>query len=101
MNKRTILVWFRNDLRISDNEMLSLAHEKADEILPVFIYDPRLYASTKYGTQKTGAIRAKFINESIVDLQKKIRSHGGELLIEQGLPEELLPEIAVRYQIDE
>jgi len=101
MNKKTILVWFRNDLRICDNEMLSLAYERADEVLPVFIYDPRLYVNTKYNTKKTGVIRAKFINESVEDLQTKVRSFGGELLIEQGLPEELLPEIAVRYQVDE
>lgn len=101
MNKKTILVWFRNDLRICDSEMLSLAYERADQILPVFIYDPRLYASTKYGTKKTGVFRAKFINESVEDLQKRIRSCGGELIIEQGLPEEILPEIANHYQVDE
>lgn len=101
MNKKTILVWFRNDLRISDNELLSAAYERADQILPVFIYDSRLYTKTKYNTQKTGAIRARFISESVEDLQKKIRSLGGELIIERGLPEEILPEIAKEYQVDE
>jgi len=101
MNKKTILVWFRNDLRICDNEMLSLASEKDTAILPVFIYDPRIYAETKFGTRKTGVLRAKFINESVQDLQRSIRSFNGELIIERGLPEEILPELAKRYQIDE
>jgi len=101
MNKKAILVWFRNDLRICDNEVLSAAYERADTILPVFIYDPRLYADTKYGTKKTGAVRAKFINESVSDLQESIRKFNGELLIETGLPEEILPELAKRYHIDE
>src|SRR5690554_4462098 len=101
MNKKTILVWFRNDLRICDNEMLSLASDKNNAILPVFIYDPRIYAETKFGTRKTGVFRAKFINESVQDLQQSIRSFNGELIIERGLPEEILPELAKHYQIDE
>src|SRR5690606_6149770 len=101
MNKKTILVWFRNDLRISDNEMLSLASERSSAIVPVFIYDNRLFANTKYGTKTTGVIRAKFINESVEDLQQIIRSYGGELIIEKGLPEEILPEVAKRYSVDE
>jgi len=101
MDRKTILIWFRNDLRICDNEMLSLAHERANSIVPVFIYDPRLYVETTYGTKKTGVIRAKFINESVQDLQRSIRSLHGELIIEQGLPEEILPELAKHYQIDE
>src|SRR5690606_2398093 len=101
MIKKTILVWFRNDLRISDNEMLSFASDKGNAILPVFIYDTRAYAETNYGTRKTGILRAKFINESVQDLQRSIRSLNGELIIERGLPEEILPELARQYQIDE
>lgn len=101
MNRKTILVWFRNDLRICDNEMLSAAHERADVIVPVFIYDPRLYLKTEEGLRKTGVIRAQFINESVADLQKSIRSFNGDLHIEVGLPEVILPELAARYQVDE
>ena len=101
MNKKTILVWFRNDLRICDNEVLSLANERAQAILPVFIYDSRLYSDTKYETRKTGVIRARFINESVQDLQRSIRSYQGELLIEKGLPEEIIPELVRRYDVDE
>src|SRR5690606_234303 len=101
MNRKTILVWFRNDLRICDNEMLSAAHERADVIVPVFIYDPRLYLKTQEGLRKTGVIRAQFINESVADLQKSIRSFNGDLHIEVGLPEVILPELAARYHVDE
>ena len=40
MNEKTILVWFRNDLRIHDNELLTEAIRKADKVLPVFCFDP-------------------------------------------------------------
>lgn len=101
MNKKTILVWFRNDLRICDNEMLSTAYERADVIVPVFVYDPRKYLISEQGLRKTGVTRAQFINESVADLQKNIRSYNGDLHIEVGLPEVVLPELAARYQVDE
>jgi len=101
MNKRTILIWFRNDLRINDNEMLSLATDKSVTMVPVYIYDPRMFAETGYGTKKTGVLRARFIQESVLDLQASIRQLDGELIIRYGLPEELLPDLAERYGVDE
>lgn len=101
MSNRTILLWFRNDLRICDNEMISMALEKASHILPVYIYDPRMFMITDLGLKKTGVMRAQFINESVRDLQQSFRSLGGELLIQQGLPEEILPQLAEKYGVDE
>lgn len=101
MDKRTILLWFRNDLRICDNEMISLATEKASLILPVYIYDPRLFTVTNQQFKKTGVMRAKFINDSVRDLQQSFRAMGGNLIIEHGLPEEILPVLAKKYNVDE
>ncbi|RZJ77047.1 MAG: DASH family cryptochrome, partial [Flavobacterium sp.] len=47
MSKK-ILVRFRNDLRLHDNEMLVEAISKSDSILPVYILDPRSFGETKY-----------------------------------------------------
>ena len=52
MSKK-ILVWFRNDLRLHDNEMLVEAIAKSDEILPVFCFDPRQFELTNYQSIKT------------------------------------------------
>ena len=68
MSKK-ILVWFRNDLRLHDNEMLVEAIAKSDSILPVYILDRRSFGETKYGTLKTGNIRAQFILESVLGLR--------------------------------
>lgn len=40
MGKRAAIVWFRQDLRLHDNEALTDAIQQADEILPVYIFDP-------------------------------------------------------------
>src|SRR6476469_10286549 len=98
---KTILVWFRNDLRIHDNEILLEATLKASIIVPVYIFDPRYYTQTSFGTLKTGHFRAKFTLESVADLKLSLQSLGGDLLILSGKPEELLPELAKQYQVDE
>lgn len=100
MGKR-ILVWFRNDLRLHDNEMLVEAISKSDAILPVYIFDPRHFEKTCFHTYKTGATRTKFLIESVASLRKSLQSFGGDLLLLQGNPEELLPELVAEYEITE
>ncbi|UKT63080.1 DASH family cryptochrome [Pedobacter mucosus] len=100
MSKK-ILVWFRNDLRLHDNEMLVDALAKSDSILPVYILDPRLFAKTKYDTLKTGNIRAKFILESVLALRDSLKKIGGNLFIAEGYPEDIIPKLVSEYEITE
>jgi deoxyribodipyrimidine photo-lyase len=100
MSKK-ILVWFRNDLRLHDNEMLVEAIAKSDSILPVYILDHRLFGETKYGTLKTGNIRAQFILESVLGLRNSLKQIGGNLLIAAGKPEDIIPQLVQEYEITE
>lgn len=100
MSKK-ILVWFRNDLRLHDNEMLVEAITKSDEILPVFCFDPRQFELTRYNSIKTGAIRTRFLLDSVQDLRQSLQQFGGDILILNGKPEELLPELVNQYGISE
>jgi deoxyribodipyrimidine photo-lyase len=101
MSGKTILVWFRNDLRIHDNEILIEATQKAIQIIPVFCFDPRYYVKSDLGNLKTGNFRAQFINESVQDLKNSLQKLGGDLLIVQGSPEELIPQLCQKYGVDE
>lgn len=101
MDERTILVWFRNDLRIHDNEILLRAVERSQRIVPVYCFDPRHFTRTKYGTQKTGVLRAAFLLENVAALRQSLQQLGGDLIVEYGHPEEVLPQIAETYQVDE
>ncbi|MBE5322203.1 DASH family cryptochrome [Pedobacter sp. MR2016-19] len=100
MSKK-ILVWFRNDLRLHDNEMLVEAIAKSDSILPVYILDRRSFGETKYGTLKTGNIRAQFILESVLGLRTALKQIGGNLLIAEGNPEDIIPQLVQEYEITE
>ncbi|MBK0383175.1 DASH family cryptochrome [Pedobacter sp. SD-b] len=101
MSEKTILVWFRNDLRIHDNEILLEATQKASTIVPVFIFDPRYFRETIFNTKKTGGFRAQFLLESVADLKKSLQKLGGDLLVLQGNPEELIPQICEKYNVNE
>ncbi|KAL6215215.1 hypothetical protein ACLB2K_014646 [Fragaria x ananassa] len=92
------IVWFRNDLRVLDNEALYKAWLSSQQVLPVYCVDPRLFGSTyHFGFPKTGALRAQFLVESLDDLRKNLMKWGLNLLIQHGKPEEVLPSLAETY----
>jgi deoxyribodipyrimidine photo-lyase len=101
MSEKTILVWFRNDLRVHDNEILLEAVRKADKVLPVYCFDPFYFGNTPQGQAKTGNIRARFLLESVADLRANLRKLGGELVIRIGNPADLIPQLALEYQVSE
>jgi deoxyribodipyrimidine photo-lyase len=93
----TSIVWFKNDLRLHDNETLVKAIEASDSIVPVYCFDNSHFIVTKYATKKTGSYRTQFLLESLIDLDKNLRAIGSGLVIVKGKPEVELLEIAKAY----
>ncbi|MDZ7681219.1 MAG: deoxyribodipyrimidine photo-lyase [Fodinibius sp.] len=87
----TALVWFRNDLRLHDNETLHKAAQ-FDEVIPVYVFDPRQFSTTSFGFPKTGPHRTRFLLETVDHLRESLRDIGSELVIRHGTCEEELPE---------
>ena len=93
--KRRAIVWFRQDLRLHDNEALTDALRMGDDVLPVYIFDDRIFnGETRFGFRKTGKYRTQFIIESVLDLRDNLRKIGGELIVRVGRPETILSELA-------
>lgn len=89
------IVWFRQDLRLHDNEALHEALTHCESIIPVYVFDERVFSGkTKFGFAKTGAHRLQFILESVADLKKNLQSKGSDLVIRVGKPEEEIFKIA-------
>ncbi|NJN23882.1 MAG: cryptochrome DASH, partial [Acaryochloridaceae cyanobacterium RL_2_7] len=91
---QTILVWFRNDLRIHDHGPLYQAIQSGCGVIPLYCLDPRHFGVTPYGFPKTGAFRAQFLLESLADLRQSLRGLGSDLLLRQGCPEDVIPALA-------
>ncbi|KAK3268443.1 Myosin-3 [Cymbomonas tetramitiformis] len=96
---KRVVVWFRNDLRLTDNYIVAGAADivekgLADEVLPVYCFDPRHFGTTDWNSLKTGDLRSKFLLDSVLDLKMRLRSVGSDLLVCMGQPEEVLPTLA-------
>lgn len=96
MSLRRAIVWFRQDLRLHDNEALTQAMKMADEVLPVYVFDERIFRGRTrwFDFPKTGKFRAKFIIEAVEDLREQLRARGSELIVRIGKPEEVIFDLA-------
>ena len=93
------LVWFRNDLRVYDNNSLFQACRKSGKVIGVYFLDPRQFEMTHYGFKKTEKYRAKFLLETLRNLKYNLETKNISLLIFQDLPEKILPKLIDEYQI--
>ncbi|MGK7873950.1 MAG: DASH family cryptochrome [Xenococcaceae cyanobacterium] len=99
MNKKRILIWYRHDLRLHDHEPMYLALKQKAQVIPVYCFDERQFATTSFGFPKTGVFRAQFLLESVADLRKSLSQLGSNLIIRRGLPEKIIPSLARELEI--
>jgi deoxyribodipyrimidine photo-lyase len=92
-SRSRLVVWFRNDLRLHDNYIVSHAAKFATdkEVLPVYCFDPRHFVMSRYGFPKMSGLRGKFLLQSVLDLKSNLKAIGSDLLICFGKPESILP----------
>lgn len=86
------LIWFRNDLRTYDNSSLTRACE-ANTVVAIYCFDPRQFGKTEFGFDKTGKFRAKFLLESVTNLQQRLARLNIPLLVFHDTPESVLPQV--------
>lgn len=87
-NKPTTIVWFRNDLRLSDNPALHYAAQSG-AVLCVYLWAPE-----EEGNWPPGAANRWWIHRHLEILDKKIKSQGGQLILRVGNTAKALREIA-------
>lgn len=93
------LVWFRNNLRIHDNQALFQAAEECDEVLCVYVIDRKWLEPDPWGHIRLGSFRAKFLLESLEQLQHGLQDLGGDLRIVIGDPADSISSLATKYHI--
>ena len=77
---KTIIYWFRNDLRLSDNTAFSKACARADRIIPVYVHDETLSSMTKWGIPRTSIHREHFLRTALAGLDAMLRQNGSRLI---------------------
>ena len=86
----TLIYWFRNDLRLTDNPALVEACLHADYLLPVYISSPQSKSLRALGFPREGHHRQTFLRESLNDLKLQLRTLGSDLLEYEGEPTDVL-----------
>ena len=76
----TCILWFRNNLRLGDNMPVAEAYARFDTVIPVFILSDSQHSS-KWAEPGMGTHRARFLVESLEDLNLGLRNASSELLI--------------------
>ena len=94
------LYWFRNDLRLNDNEALHELCNKADSWLPIYCLDEKELQNTTLGFPKTGKYRLQFLKESLQDLANQLNELQANLLVTKGNTVNILKELLTNYKID-
>ncbi|MBV8940531.1 MAG: deoxyribodipyrimidine photo-lyase, partial [Solirubrobacterales bacterium] len=85
----TALLWLRRDLRLHDHPALRAALDHEQQVVPVFCLDPRLLS----GRHASGP-RTQFLLECLADLDESLRRRGSGLVVRNGLPEQVVPQLA-------
>ncbi|MDC6351785.1 DASH family cryptochrome [Zeaxanthinibacter sp. PT1] len=92
------LVWFRNDLRTTDNISLSKACE-GDRVIAVYCFDPRQWALGQFGFPKTGPFRSQFLWQTVKELQQQLAHLNISLLVFHKPAEHVIPDLIRAFDV--
>jgi deoxyribodipyrimidine photo-lyase len=99
---KTIVVWFRNDLRVHDNPALTKATTDAEYVVPLFIFNDKQLKG-----ENASSNRNLFLLECLADLKGSLKKVDSDLIVRYGEPETELQKIvnevsaeAVYYSAD-
>lgn len=99
-SKETALVWFRNNLRITDNTALTTAVNNHQKVIGYVSVPTSMFDLHPLGFIKTSYFRAKFLLESIKDLRAELQKLNISLLISTNELSELT-EVCDKYTVSD
>ncbi|HPD82859.1 MAG: deoxyribodipyrimidine photo-lyase [Alphaproteobacteria bacterium] len=85
MSKPPIILWFRQDLRLSDNPALHAAHAAGHPIIPLYILDDE-----NAKEWKMGAASRVWLHHALTALNKDLSEH---LVIQKGDAAKIIPDL--------
>ena len=79
------IYWFRNDLRLHDNQALVEA-SKADSLTCIYVIDEAWFNQTRFGNTRMSFHKLKFLLEGLENLNKNLQTLGNKLILKIGNP---------------
>ena len=84
-----IIVWFRDDLRLSDHPALSAAANTGAPIIGLYVLDEE-----SRGVRPLGGAARWWLAQSLRRLQASLQAVGAELVLRRGAAAKVIPEVA-------
>lgn len=94
MKPRVNVVWFRRDLRLTDNAALYHALKGSLPVVPVFVFDTNILSELHREDK-----RVTFIYEVLEGMQQQLSEHGSSLEVFHGTPEEMFTGLLKKYTV--
>ena len=95
----SVLVWFRNDLRVEDHQGLQQALASQKRVIAYYSFSPKLFQPTAWGFKKTEKYRAQFLIESVAALKTALQELNISLIIDLDAAEDSLADYLQQYDV--
>ncbi|RAJ31032.1 DASH family cryptochrome [Pedobacter cryoconitis] len=93
------LVWFKNDLRLHDNEVLLKAQKECSELVFCYCIEEKDYQQSVNGSRRADIIRFKFMQQSVINLRGNLQHLGGHLIIGEKSAMLTIPQLVKEFEI--
>lgn len=94
------ILWFGNDLRIRDNDSLFKVMQEDLPFLAVYIFDETFFSSTQSGFKKIGKFRAKFLLETVLNLESNLNQKNIPFLKKFGQTQDVFKQISEHFEVE-
>ena len=88
-------MWFRRDLRMTDNRPLFQALRQCETVFCLFIFDTHILSTLPPDDR-----RMAFIDACLDDLQRQLQQVGSGLIVCHGTPQQIIPAIARQLNVE-
>ncbi len=91
------VMWFRRDLRLTDNAALFNALTAGRPVLPIFIFDKNILDRLEDKADR----RVAFIHAALEEMQQRLAAMGSTLQVFYGTPGEVFVQLMQQYDVKE
>jgi len=96
MQLKSVIFWFRRDLRLNDNAGLYHALKSGFQVIPLFIFDQDILEKIEDKTD----LRVNFIHQQIEQLNTELLALGSGLMVKYGKPLEVFQQLLLNQTIE-
>jgi deoxyribodipyrimidine photo-lyase len=96
MRPKINIIWFRRDLRLTDNAALYHALKGNNPVLPIFIFDRNILDKLDNKTDR----RVEFIHAALGEMQNQLKQLGSCMEVYDGFPEKIIELLLEKYTIE-